>query len=198
VLFDLPCFSNGFAPMATTFRALVMLAALVGLPAAWIYYGPLPPDAQRVVDRLVGVAKEAIGRDTTSTASAGPGRAQSMNDAAAPAWDAAASGGTSARLELPAAAPVEAAPLAATKAPTLAERVEPLLAKLRQFGVVAYDLEPWGTGGKLYRFHCEMPLAESAQLTQQFEAFAEDPQATVEQVVAQVAQWQTANQRAGL
>jgi hypothetical protein len=43
-----------------------------------------------------------------------------------------------------------------------------------------------------------MPLAASAQMTQQFEAVADDPQATVEQVVAQVAQWQIETQRAGM
>ena len=50
-----------FRTMATLFRAAVMLSVLVGLPAAWIYYGPLPTGAQRVVDRFVAIAKEATG-----------------------------------------------------------------------------------------------------------------------------------------
>ena len=32
--------------MVTAIRATVMLAVLVGLPAAWVYYGPLPDHAQ--------------------------------------------------------------------------------------------------------------------------------------------------------
>ena len=46
--------------MAVYFRAAVMLSTLVGLPAAWIYYGPLPAGAQRVVDRFLEVAREAV------------------------------------------------------------------------------------------------------------------------------------------
>jgi hypothetical protein len=181
--------------MATTFRALVMLAVLVGLPAAWIYYGPLPAEAQRVVDRLVGVAKEALGGDKTSPAEktdsplAVDVNPPSRNLARAP---------LNATGQTLVVNPIEPPPLVAAAAPTFAQRVEPLLAQLRHFGVVAYDLEPWGNSGKLYRFHCEMPLGASAQLTQQFEAVAEDPQATVEQVVAQVARWQSETQRAGM
>ena len=43
------------------FSALCYVVTLVGLPAAWIYYGPLPQGAQRVVDRFVEVARDAIG-----------------------------------------------------------------------------------------------------------------------------------------
>ncbi len=47
--------------MVVFFRAIVMLAVLVGLPAAWIYYGPLPSGAQRAVDRAVEVVRNATG-----------------------------------------------------------------------------------------------------------------------------------------
>jgi hypothetical protein len=60
--------------MATLFRAAVMMSVLVGLPGAWIYYGPLPSSAQRVVDRFVTIAKEATGW-------------KSAEPAAKPAWD---------------------------------------------------------------------------------------------------------------
>jgi hypothetical protein len=83
------------------------------------------------------------------------------------------------------------------KPPTFAEQVEPLLNRLRQLGVVEYALERWGDGGKLYRFRCEMPLSAVADMTQQFEAVADDPQTTVEQVVAEVSQWQL-SQHSGL
>lgn len=47
--------------MTVFFRASVMLLTLVGLPAAWIYYGPLPTGAQKVVNRFVDVARDALG-----------------------------------------------------------------------------------------------------------------------------------------
>jgi hypothetical protein len=42
-----------------------------------------------------------------------------------------------------------------------------------------------------------MPLAADAALTQQFEAVAETPRATIEQVVAEVTTWQLARQELG-
>ncbi len=156
--------------MATTIRAAIMLAVLMGLPAAWVYYGPLPDRAQMAVDRFVGVAKEAVGW---------------LKHDPAPTAQVAASG-----------APEFADPLTAEAAiPTLAQRLEPRLARLRTLGVEEYVLEPWGAGNRLYRFRCEMPLAAGGQATEQFEAVAADPQASIEQVVADVSSWQTA--RAG-
>jgi hypothetical protein len=176
--------------MATTFRALVMLSVLVGIPAAWVYYGPLPPEAQRVVDRVVGAAKEATGwaEPPAPVATTAPAAA---HDSAAPSFTPTITAAAS-------AAPVQASPLPAPKAPTFAERVEPLLARLRQLGVVAYDLELFGNSGNLYRFHCEMPLGVDAHVTQQFEAVAADPQESVAEVVAQISQSQVDRGRAGL
>ena len=164
--------------MATSFRALIMLSVLVGLPAAWIYYGPLPPDGQRVVDRFVTVAREVIGWKQT------PQKTKDNWVQVKPESEAQLG------LNFPTTEPVAAPAIGAPNPLSFAERVEPLLARLRQLGASAYSLEHWGDGDNLYRFHCEMPLAASPQLTQQFEAVAADPQATVEQVVAQVASWQ--------
>src|SRR5688572_25462682 len=180
---------NGFRVMATFFRALVMLSVLVGLPAAWIYYGPLPPQGQRVVDRVVSAAKEAVGWNAPATQSSDA----KANADEAPAWSIGA----------PTAAPPLVTPVVATepapaKPPSFQEQVEPLLAQLRQFGVIEYALERWGDGGKLYRFRCEMPLGASDQFTQQFEAVAADPQVSVEQVVAEVSQWQLTHRSAGM
>ena len=58
--------------------------------------------------------------------------------------------------------------------------------------MVEYTLEKWGSAGQLYRFQCKMPLAQSNQITQQFEAVAPDPLASVEQVVGEVSSWQMA------
>ena len=161
--------------MTTAFRALVMLSLLVGLPAAWVYYGPLPPSAQRVVDRLVVTAKEAL--QWRPARAPAPAARQSAAAPAAPAWASPAS---------PPANPAAA--------PSIAERVAPLLATLRQYGVAHYALERWGAGGQLYRFHCDMPLAAGDALTQQFEAVAADPHATVAEVVAEVSSWRSQRQ----
>jgi hypothetical protein len=198
-----------FRTMATLFRAAVMLSVLVGLPGAWIYYGPLPTGAQRVVDRFVAIAKEATGWKETEAKPA-------------PTWDFTKSapidgersgldsgGAIEDRGVTPPARYAEAPPLqigsalplpepTPAKAPsTLAERVEPLLTQLRQYGVAEYALERWGGDGKLYRFHCEMPIG-GGSLTQQFEAVAANPEASVEQVVAEVSQWRLARQAGGM
>jgi hypothetical protein len=184
--------------MATTLRAAVMLSALVGLPAAWIYYGPLPPQAQRVVDRLVAVAKVAV-PSASQTEAARPRRTFAPADPA-PSWPANVEAEHQPAFEPPVEPilPVAAAGVAEPRALSFAERVEPLLARLRQLGVAEYALERWGDGGQLYRFRCEMPIAASAELTQQFEAVAADPQSTVEQVVAEIAIWQLAQQGGGM
>lgn len=164
--------------MVTAIRATVMLAVLVGLPAAWVYYGPLPDHAQRVVDRFVAAAKEAVGWKDGHARSPKPLAAA----ATAPASAAAA----------PSPSPVVAstpAPMLAPAPPTLAERMEPLLAELKKCGVAEYALEPWGSERRLYRFHCEMPIGGSDKVTEQFEAIAADPQASIAQVVADVASW---------
>ena len=48
--------------MATTLRSTVMLVILVGVPATWIYLGPLPMEAQQVVTRLITTAKNRLGK----------------------------------------------------------------------------------------------------------------------------------------
>ena len=179
--------------MATFFRALVMLSVLVGLPAAWIYYGPLPPEGQRVVDRMVTAAKEAVGWNKSAT----------QSSEAAPKSDEAPAWSIGAPVAAPPVAPPLVTPVVATeRAPaqplSFQEQVEPLLVQLRQFGVIEYALERWGDGGKLYRFRCEMPLGASEEFTQQFEAVAADPQVSVAQVVAEVSQWQLTHRSAGM
>ena len=185
--------------MATAFRALVMLSVLVGLPAAWIYYGPLPPAAQQVVNRLVTVAKEAAGweprEDKAPTVEEWTlAKSHAAASTAATTGAGEAAGGV-AQTEAP---PLMSSELVEQKSLTFAEQMEPLLARLRQFGAAGYALERWGVGGNLYRFHCEMPLGSSAEVTQQFEAIAADPQSSVEQVVAEIADWQLARRRGGM
>lgn len=167
--------------MKTTLRALVMLTVLVGLPSAWVYYGPLPTSAQRVVDRFVTTAKETLGWDEPSPYHLADGK--DVDYMPGPRTEAAAAPFT----ETEPAAPVALPPVVEATNP-----LEPLLARLRELGVAEYALERWGASGELYRFHCEMPLGSGEGFTQQFEAVAADPRATVEQVVSEVASWRLA------
>ncbi len=165
--------------MIAFFRAVVMLAVLVGLPAAWIYYGPLPPGAQKVVDRVVEVVKQATGWQRPSenllVAKAAP---RFSGAEPAPAFSTQ---------------PAPSPPAAPNGMPAgLAEQVEPLLERLRALGPTEYSLEPWGRQGEFFRFRCAMPLTPDHEATRQFEAVAATPLASVEQVVGEVTHWQTA------
>lgn len=195
--------------MATLFRAAVMLSVLVGLPGAWIYYGPLPTGAQRVVDRFVTIAKDAAGwKDAEAKPAAewdfrnstplGEGSLAGKTLGETAGINPAAHLGSAPSLKIGDALPyAEMEPAAPREPSTLEERVEPWLTQLRQFGVAEYALERWGGDGKLYRFHCEMPVIGSS-LTQQFEAVAADPEASVEQVVTEVSRWRLARQASGM
>ena len=159
--------------MAVMFRAIVMLVVLVGLPAAWVYYGPLPPAAQQVVDRAVEVVKDAVGweqalEDETEIGPVAP----PQRFAVAPASYEA---------------PIQ------TVGPTddLNTQAKPLLEQLRSMGATEYQLQQWGGQGQFYRFRCSMSLAEGEQLTQQFEAITDNPLVSIEQVVGEVTAWRS-------
>ncbi len=164
--------------MAVLLRAIVMLVVLVGLPAAWVYYGPLPPGAQQAVDRVIEIVKETTGWQQTTGRPEQPKAAPRYQTAIEPA---------------PAfMAPVANQPVTISAESTLSERAEPLLEQLRSLGASQYTLEKWGQAGELFRFRCAMPLVKNQQFTQQFEAVANSPLDSIEQVVVEVAHWQTA------
>ena len=165
--------------MAEFCRAIVMLAVLVGLPAVWIYYGPLPESAQQVVDRLVALAREASGMQQSEVA---------VTPAKVPAIKAVQSFSSPERRTEPSAAPITATGPPAS----LETQLEPLLRRLRSLGTTEYTLEPWGFGGQFFRFRCEVPVADDQKMTRQFEAVSESPQASVQQVLGEVKQWQVA------
>jgi len=172
--------------MPVILRAMVMLLILVGLPAAWVYYGPLPPSAQRVADRVVELAQEALGWES---------QPESVETITAPRY--LADNAAEPFLELSALEPsaeVAAETLKSNGNPRLSEQVEPLLVRLRGLGVSQYSLEKWGDSGQMYRFCCAMPLAQSDEVTRQFEAVTYNPKTSIEQVVVEVSHWQTARQ----
>ncbi len=155
--------------MTTTFRASVMLVIFVGAPAAWIYLGPLPREAQQVVTRLISTATSRLRMafDTVPV----------QQRKSAPRFDVPVSPQYNLLADKTASA-------------GLRSDIEPVLEQLRRMGVAEYALEPWGMRGNLYRFRCTMPIGQSDDLTTQFEGVNEDPGVSVRQVLQEVIIWQ--------
>ena len=154
--------------MATAFRATVMLVVLVGLPAAWVYYGPLPPEAMGVIERTIASAKHSIGWDEQFQTSGWADEAQKT----APRFDASMASASQhlQQQEIPfaiepktpavtdskftlASATVpppktEPAPKSANVGVSLAKELEPHLSLLRAMNAADYTLENWGGEGR--------------------------------------------------
>jgi hypothetical protein len=181
--------------MAVFVRALVMLVTLVGLPAAWVYYGPLPDGAQRVVDRFVEVAQDALGWKRPATANAldaqkAPARFNETlpTPPDQPVVSQAKFEGTRPPVQL--AGATMNLPTSDMPVPSGSQgEMEMHLALLKKLGVAQYALEKWGAG---YRFKCAVPLGDNPDFTRQFEAIDPDPLASVRQVVGEVTSWQNA------
>jgi hypothetical protein len=181
--------------MTVFVRALVMLVTLVGLPAAWVYYGPLPEGAQRVVDRFVEVAQDALGWKHPATVDSlemhkTPARFNEIlpTPPDGPVVSQAKYEGGRPHVELAGATAIQPTGPAAAPANQQGE-MEMHLTLLKKLGVAQYALEKWGAG---YRFKCAVPLGDNPDFTQQFEAIDADPLATVRQVVGEVTSWQNA------
>ena len=164
--------------MSTWFRAAVMLLVLVGGPAAWIYYGPLPAGAQRVADRLIQQVRTAVAEKVQGDRAVDAPLVQpSFAVSEAPAWAIA---GSADKVS-------EGSAAAQSRTTELDAEMEPLLAQLRERGAAEYALEQWGSFGQLYRFRCAMPLASDDRHVEQFEAIAADPRAAVLEVLESIA-----------
>lgn len=202
--------------MATVFRAAVMLVVLVGLPAAWVYYGPLPPATMGVIQRTVASAQTILGWQDQAP----PTRWSLDAPKTAPRFDASVAQATEIlQQQFPAAAPRAATPVTPTPSlkrdphftlasatapanpvpvePALAKQLEPHLQLLRSLHATEYTLENWGGKGALFRFRCAIALGESDNHTRQFEAVDADPLRAVHQVVGEVTSWQNARHLSG-
>lgn len=201
--------------MVTFFRATVMLTVLVGIPAAWVYYGPLPPEAMGMFQRTVATAKQSIGWSEPAPQTRWTNEAPKT----APRFDAAVANATQ-TLQQPSTAALPVTPpspvihdsqfsLASATVPAaqppaqvpvdgeLARQLEPHLSLLRKLDATEYTLENWGEGGRFYRFCCAVAVGSSEDLTRQFEAIDADPLRAVQQVVGEVTSWQNARRTSG-
>ena len=201
--------------MATWLRATVMLVVLVGLPATWVYYGPLPPEAMGVIQRTIASAKHLFGWETQPASAAWPGETLKT----APRFDESLAEATRTLQQQPIVeqsdlprtpqTPVTRDPqfsLASAELPVenpappknldseLARQLEPHLSLLRSLDAADYSLENWGGQGQLYRFRCSIALGESDDHVRHFESINADPLHAVHQVVGEVTAWQNARQ----
>jgi hypothetical protein len=189
--------------MVLFLRTAVMLLTLIGLPTAWVYYGPLPTGAQRVVDRFVEVAKQAVGWQEQQASTTHP-----WNLKAAPRFDDILPTNPDYVPVIQTGRTLEPIALASATLPAseksrfdasneLAAQCEPELSVLRSLGAANYALEHWGDDGTMYRFRCELPLGEDINFTRHFEAVAAQPISAIQQVVGEVSAWQNARNDAG-
>lgn len=166
--------------MAVFLRATIMLSVLVGLPAAWVYYGPLPPRAQKIVDRAVELGQEFLRKDQSNADA----------DIVAPRYSVPTQQVSFDPQTIPASfTPLETP---AVEEDSLAEQLEPHLSVLRKLGAAEYTLEKWGNNDQMVRFRCLISMGGHQEFNRQFEAVAENSLAAVRQVVGEVTACQNA------
>jgi hypothetical protein len=205
----------------TIYRVVVMVAVGAIIFKGWKLYGPTTEQVKSAAVTAVEMAESTLKSESSAGEKAGsdkggmaPAFANSKQQSlvADPARPAAATltqstpnapaAGISAApmpvspalitpppVEQSASAPAPATATASTKPE---DRVPVLLSQLEKMGAAEPKLAPWGDSGHLYRFSCRAALADSPSLTRHFESVAEEPAAAVEQVVAKVEAWRTA------
>ncbi len=202
----------------TIYRAAVMIAIGAIVVKGWQLYGPSVEQVKSAVVSAVDMAQAAMKNSRSPVAEA---RSTAGRSGAAPPFAATTPAETanSAAPATPALMPTNAAsaPVDASPAPRFSQTTEPaspsveqtsrgstandtrlpaLLSRLEQLGVADPKLASWGSSGHLYRFCCQAAWKDSPAFTQHFEAVAAEPAQAVEQVVAKVEAWRTA-QRIG-
>jgi hypothetical protein len=203
----------------TIYRAAVMLAVGAIVFKGWQLYGPSAEQVKSVAVSAVDMAQTAWKSYQSPTKDAHPA-ADSRGGAPAfakgtqqPAADVAIVPPALSTQSLTPNPPVDVAPIGsaspATQSPitplgatspaasTNDERVHALLSRLEQLGGADPKLASWGSSGHLFRCSCQAPLANSPAVTQHFESVASEPALAVEQVVAKVEAWRTAQRSGG-
>jgi hypothetical protein len=205
-------------PSFTTIsRAIVMLAVGAITFKGWQMYGPPAEQVKSVASRGVDMLQAAWknfqtpdkpAKPAAEPRGAAPPFAQALQPPAAnvaitpPALSTQTLTPSPPTVAIPSslapATQMPITPLTETSPPSGAndDRVQSLLSRLQQLGGADPKVAPWGSGGHLFRCCCQAPLASSPTVMQHFEAVAAEPAIAVEQVVAKVEAWRTA-QRSG-
>lgn len=186
--------------LRTLFRVAVMAGVLVVVVKGWHLYGPSRDQVTSMAVRAIELGDSVLAKF----------RQASVNPrvAAAPLVGAPAPAPPFAQplpptTIAPPAGDVALASATLPATPTAPHvdagdaRIEAALARLQQLGAGEHQLQPWGSGGRLYRFCCSAAWGGAPGYSRHFEAVAAEPLSAVEQVVDQVAAWRAAQQGAG-
>ena len=202
--------------MTTLYRAIVMIATGVIVVKSWQLYGPSAEQVKAGALRALEIAEGALNKSEQPAVATGNLVADPRDNALV--FGAADTAAATARqatappliagepkmssppaLESTNASSTEPAKLSmipSEKMPQLAaadaDRLPALLSRLEGLGAAEPELATWGSSGELYRFCCSAPVGDSAGLERHFESVAAEPLVAVEEVVAKVEAWRTA------
>jgi hypothetical protein len=203
----------------TIYRAIVMIATGVIVVQGWQLYGPSKEKVKSMAVEAFELAQTAWNRaqqncsDSTAAAAdprptaetiaaAQPTAAADISPpslAATPSVSLATENQPADRTAIPNAnAPAATTDNMASLEATEADRLPPLLSRLQEIGGADPKLAPWGSSGELYRFCCRARMDNMPALSRHFEAVAAEPVAAVEQVIAKVEAWRTAQHEQAL
>ncbi len=193
----------------TIFRMIVMAVAAVIAVEGWQRYGPSTQQAKTLATRVVEIAHDALNKperkpaETSELVENQPGDSPAFSAAPPPVpvvTPQVAENGDF--LAAPAIfAPIVPAesiettsiePSASTAAD--ADRLPALMNRLKELGGTEPQLVTWGSSGQLYRFCCQATLDDIPSFKRHFESVAAERSVAVEEVVAKVEAWRTAEQ----
>jgi hypothetical protein len=167
-------------------RAIIMFGTITVGAMAWKVYGPPPEQLAPIVNRVVELANQTLGRDAVQPKS---------SELSAPRL----LGISEAAIEpLPGGVPLRVDPEVAPAAHLLEIPTHPaaqvagadvLLGRLRSLGAVDVDLKPWGATGQAYRCACRLASPANPTLERNFDAIATDAKSAVEQVLTDIECW---------
>ena len=203
--------------LTTIYRAIVMLAVGAIVVKGWRTYGPSAEQVKSTVVSAIDMAQTAMQHhqvpdEGTQMASDARGTAPLFDKKplASEAGAIVPPAATLTRADTPGPpldsisnAPIPPRPEPSTPSAETSSavpagdgnRMPALLSRLAQLGAAETKLAPWGSSGHLYRFCCRAAMTDSPAYAQHFESVAPEPVIAVEQVVAEVEAWRTAQHR---
>jgi hypothetical protein len=176
------------AVMGVTLAIFVMLWRLYGPPAAQLKSMALRA-VEEVENMLRPAAEKPPARSDPKSIPADASSAPPLLGLAPGNEAAPAQGSGQSTKQLQAAPLATVSPIAELAGGN--SRVESLLARLETLNVQEPQLVAWGSSGKLFRCSCRAAWGQSPEFSRHFESVAAEPEAAVEQVLAQVNAWRT-------
>lgn len=185
---------GGFATVAwdhsstTTFRSLILLAFMVGLPVAALMPNGVQVSLASILsrDRIMGEDHSPVplpGPPRTVSSHSGPLSAAPL--AAAPLYQPPAD-----LVVAPALFKPVGSDSPAQEQSLISRRSEELEEELHNLGATYYRMESWGAAPRKYRFHCTVSIKIGlAEYSQRFEETADNPLTALEDVLADVRTW---------